>query len=146
MSAAAPELVVETPRDALRPLPRRPWRPRIGTIATAVAILPILIATIGAVTRGWVALGDNGLLLVRTEDVLTSHHPLLGTWTSASMAAGRAINNPGPLWFDLLAPFVRLGGPSAGLAAGVAIANAACASPSPRGPPVASAAIERFSS
>ena len=42
------------------------------------------------------------------------------------MAAGRAINNPGPLWFDLLAPFVRLGGPSAGLAAGVAIANAAC--------------------
>ena len=42
------------------------------------------------------------------------------------MAAGRAINNPGPLWFDLLAPFVRLGGPSVGLAAGVAIANAAC--------------------
>ncbi|MGH9272258.1 MAG: hypothetical protein ACRDZ2_13405, partial [Ilumatobacteraceae bacterium] len=95
-------------------------------MATAVAILPIVVAFIGAAARGWIPLGDNGLLVLRTEDVLTEHHPLLGTWTSASVGAGRQINNPGPLWFDLLAPFVRIGGPAVGLALGVAVFNAAC--------------------
>ena len=72
------------------------------------------------------AISDNGLILLRAQDVLTSHHPLIGMQTSASLAAGRLINHPGPLWFDLLAPFVRIGGPSGGLALGVAFANAAC--------------------
>jgi hypothetical protein len=57
--------------------------------------------------------------------VATAHHPLLGTWTSASQAAGRTISNPGPLWFDALAPFVKVAGPSVGLAVAVMVANLA---------------------
>src|SRR5262245_31372740 len=71
------------------------------------------------------AIGDNGLILLRAEDVATAHHPLLGTWTSASQAAGRTISNPGPLWFDALAPFVKVAGPSVGLAVAVMVANLA---------------------
>jgi hypothetical protein len=97
---------------------------RLAAGLVALAILPVLVAAGRALARGWTPLGDNGLILLRAQDVGTSHHPLLGTWTSASLVAGRPINNPGPLWFDWLAPFVRLLGPSVGLAIGVAVANA----------------------
>ena len=93
--------------------------------AVVLAIAPLVVATVRALTRGWMAIGDNGLILLRAEDVATANHPLLGTWTSASLTAGRTISNPGPLWFDVLAPFVRIGGPSVGLAVGVMVANIA---------------------
>ena len=86
----------------------RNWVP-VATVA--IAITPLVVATVRALSRGWIAIGDNGLILLRAEDVATANHPLLGTWTSASLTAGRNINNPGPLWFDVLAPFVRIGGP-----------------------------------
>ncbi|MGI9052115.1 MAG: hypothetical protein ACR2HQ_05610 [Ilumatobacteraceae bacterium] len=106
--------------------PWQRWRPGIGTLAVVIAIVPLVVATVRALARGWVAVGDNGILLMRAQDVLTANHPLLGTWTSASLGAGRSINNPGPLWFDVLTPFVRVGGPSVGLAVAVMTANAAC--------------------
>jgi hypothetical protein len=90
-----------------------------------VAVVPLVVATVRALAKGWLAIGDNGLILMRTEDVATADHPLLGTWTSASLTAGRAINNPGPLWYDVLAPFVKVAGPSVGFAVGVMAANAA---------------------
>lgn len=98
---------------------------RVATALVPVAVLPVLVAAVRALGRGWTPLGDNGLILLRSHDVGTGNHPLLGTWTSASLVAGRPINNPGPLWFDWLAPFVRLFGPSVGMAIGVAAANAA---------------------
>ena len=104
--------------------PRLP-RPGLGTLVVCLALLPVVVAPIRALARGWVAVGDNGLLLLRAQDVLTANHPLLGTWTSASLGAGESINNPGPLWWDVLAPFVKLGGPSVGFALGVMAANAA---------------------
>jgi hypothetical protein len=93
--------------------------------AIAMAIVPLVVAPVRALAGGWIALGDNGLILLRARDVGTSNHPLLGTWTSASLTAGRNVNNPGPLWFDVLAPFVRVGGASVGLAVGVMVANVA---------------------
>ena len=101
---------------------RRGW---LGPAVVVVAIVPIVVATVRALARGWVAIGDDGLLLLRTQDVATANHPLLGTWTSASLSAGRSINNPGPLWFDALAPFVKVAGPSVGFAVGVMVANIA---------------------
>ena len=101
---------------------RRRW---LGPAVVVVAIVPIVVATVRALARGWVAIGDDGLLLLRTQDVATANHPLLGTWTSASLSAGRSINNPGPLWFDALAPFVKVAGPSVGFAVGVMVANIA---------------------
>ena len=103
--------------------PRSRWL--VPVTAVALAIAPLVVATVRALTRGWMAIGDNGLILLRAQDVGTAHHPLLGTWTSASQAAGRAISNPGPLWFDVLAPFVRVAGPRVGLAVAVMLANSA---------------------
>jgi hypothetical protein len=98
------------------------WLP---VAAVVVAVIPVVVATVRALARGWIAIGDDGLLLLRTQDVGTANHPLLGTWTSASLTAGRNLNNPGPLWYDLLAPFVRIAGPSVGFAIGVMAANVA---------------------
>lgn len=105
------------PRVALRePEPSR-WLVPAAAVAT---ILPIVIATVRALADGWTAIGDNANFLVRSGDVLTAHHPLLGTWSSASLAIGEDVNHAGPLMFDLLAIPVKLGG-SGGLAVGVAL-------------------------
>lgn len=95
-----------------------------GRVLTVMAALPIAVAVARALQRGWTPIGDNGLLLLRAQDVLTEHHPWLGTWTSASLVSGRPLNNPGPLWFEVLAPFVQILGPSVGMAVGVALCNA----------------------
>jgi hypothetical protein len=62
------------------------------------------------------------------RDVGTAHHPLLGSWTSASRLLGVDVNNPGPLYSDLLAPVIRLLGPWVGLAVGVMLVNMAASS------------------
>ena len=73
----------------------RDRRPLLGPAVVVVAIVPIVVATVRALARGWVAIGDDGLLLLRTQDVATANHPLLGTWTSASLSAGRVDQQPG---------------------------------------------------
>ncbi len=94
----------------------------IGTIV--LAIVPIAVAVIRALHRGWIVVGDNALIFIRTWDVFTEHHPLLGTWSSASLTAGGDVHHPGPLLFDVLALPTRLGNGSGGFAVGVAILNA----------------------
>jgi len=97
-------------------------------VVLAAVNLPILVATARALARGWQPLGDNALVLVRARDVGTSHHPLLGMWTSASLVVGEHVNNPGPLYFDAIAPAVRLLGPWVGLAVGAMLVNMASSS------------------
>ena len=94
----------------------------LAVAAVVAAALPIVIAAVRAVTGDWVAVGDNAYFAIRARDVLTEHHPLLGTWTSASLTLGYNVNNPGPLLFDALAVPVKLGG-DAGLAVGAALIN-----------------------
>jgi hypothetical protein len=94
-------------------------------LALAIVVVPIVVATSRALLSGWLPLGDNGILLVRARDVGTSHHPLLGSWTSASIEAGQNINNPGPLYFDLIALPIKVLGPWVGLATGVMAVNLA---------------------
>ena len=91
--------------------------------AWLVAVLPIVVATARGLARGWMPIGDNALMVIRARDVLTSHHPLLGTWSSASLASGVDLNHPGPLLFDAFAPTVRLFGGRAGVAIGAALVN-----------------------
>lgn len=64
--------------------------PRLATRAVLVAItcLPVVVAAIRAIGRGWVPIGDSALLYTRAADVLTRHHPFLGSWTSASVTVG----------------------------------------------------------
>lgn len=86
----------------------------------AVVALPILLAAVRGVRRGYLPIGDNALIEIRARDVLTSHHPLLGTWSSASISSGVDVNHPGPLLFDVVAPTVRTLGAGPGVAFGVA--------------------------
>jgi len=109
-----------TARTADDAAPLERWAARASVLAVAGAVL---VAGIRGAIDGWQPIGDNGLLVLRSRDVLTAHHPWLGTWTSASLSVGTPINNPGPLQFDLLAPFARLD-PAAGVAVGVAVLNA----------------------
>ena len=46
--------------------------------------------------RGRYPVGDNGYFALRARDVFTDHHPLLGTWTSASLSVGGKPRRPGP--------------------------------------------------
>jgi hypothetical protein len=104
---------------------RRPDAATLLAIATvALVALPIVVATARGLHHGWLPIGDNAFFEVRARDVLTPHHPLVGTWTSASTSVGVDINNPGPLFFDLLALPTKLLG-SDGLAVGVAAMNVA---------------------
>ncbi|MBA3280647.1 MAG: hypothetical protein H0U29_00285, partial [Acidimicrobiia bacterium] len=92
-------------------------------VASIVAVLvPIVVATIRAARSGWMPVGDNAYFLIRSRDVLTENHPLLGTWTSASQNTDTNFNNPGPMMFDLLAIPSKLGG-GMGLGVGVAVLN-----------------------
>lgn len=110
------------PRSGLEPIPR-PGR-RVAALAVVVAV-PFVVATVRALARGWLAIGDNGNFLIRSRDVLTSDHPLLGTWSSASIPLGEHVNHPGPLLFDVFAIPAKLGG-SGGLAVGVLLLHLSC--------------------
>lgn len=96
------------------------WAARASVLAV---VATIMTAGVRAALDGWYPIGDNALITLRSRDVLTSHHPWLGTWTSASLSVGTPINNPGPLQFDLLAWFAKVD-PAAGAAIGVALLNA----------------------
>ena len=107
---------------------RASWWQRWGTASSgllALTLLPLAAAILHAWRAGWVPIGDHGLIELRAADVFTSNHPWLGTWTSASLTANTNLNNPGPLLFDALAPFVKLLGGSAGAVLGVAVINGA---------------------
>jgi hypothetical protein len=93
-------------------------------VVTLAAVLPIVVAAVRALTGDWYPIGDNAVIVLRGRDVLTEHHPLLGTWTSASLEADTDFNNPGPLLFDAIALPAKLD-LAAGTVIGVAILNSA---------------------
>lgn len=96
---------------------------RARPVLYAAVVLPFLTATIRAIRTDWFPIGDSALLYLRTADVGTQHHPLLGSWSSASLSLGRNINNPGPLYDDLMAPFAHLFPTGVGNAIGVSALN-----------------------
>lgn len=100
--------------------PRWRWTP---AALTAAAVVPVVGAVVRAVHQQWFPVGDSALLYLRGRDVLTADHPWLGSWTSASLSIGHDVNNPGPLYSDLIAPFGRLIHGGAGAAVGVGVVN-----------------------
>jgi hypothetical protein len=97
----------------------------LAALCVGAAVLPVIVAATRAIAGDWRAIGDNAYFAIRAADVFTEHHPLLGSWTSASLAIGFGVNNPGPLFFDVLALPVRIGGRDAGLVVGTALVNVA---------------------
>jgi hypothetical protein len=92
-------------------------------VITALTSLVIAFSAIRGVASGYQPAGDNSLLELRSRDVFTEHHPLLGTGSSASVSAGIDLNHPGPMLFDLMAIPIKLFGSSAGIAFAIAAVN-----------------------
>ncbi len=128
VSRRAPEPLATTADGLTRPggdaAPGR-IAPRWWALVLVAVNVPIVVATVRALARGWQPLGDNGILLVRARDVGTAHNPSLGSWTSASLVFDQHMNNPGALYFDVVALPVKLLGPWVGLAIGVMLVNMA---------------------
>lgn len=97
----------------------------IAIVAIAVACLPIVVATVRALLHHWTPIGDDGLLAIRAQDLFSRHVPLLGTASSASFAATKPLNNPGPLYFYVLGLPVAVFGSAVGTAVGAAAVNVA---------------------
>ncbi len=109
----------------------RQWLRRIDAfvvLAIAVPAIPIVVAVARAITDRWIPMGDQALVEIRARDVLTAHHPWLGTASSAALNRSETVplNHPGPLMFDVLAVPVRVFG-DAGVAIGVGAVNLAAA-------------------
>jgi len=97
----------------------------LAVASVVVALVPIAVSVARAVHQRWLPIGDNAYFSLRAGDVFTRHTPLLGTWTSASTSAGINFNNPGPLFFDVLAIPQRLAPGGPGLAVGTSLLNGA---------------------
>jgi hypothetical protein len=90
-----------------------------------LALLPLLSAAV-VLAQGWRPIGDNALIGLRVNDVLTGHWPLIGQPTTGeNFGSGIATSHPGPIEFYLVAPFVAVLGPAVGLALGAALINSA---------------------
>src|SRR4051794_37838837 len=84
-------------------------RHRLVLVTGLAAALPVIVATIGAVVDDWVPTGDDAIIVVRAYDVLSTHPPLLGPYSTSSQVIGHPVLSPGPMLFWLLALPVRLG-------------------------------------
>ena len=92
-------------------------------LSLVAALTPFAVAVIRAAVKDWIPVGDATYFTVRSVDVLTEHHPLLGAWSSGSSIVGVPVNNLGPLQLDVLAPFTKVS-PYLGTAIGSALINA----------------------
>jgi hypothetical protein len=88
------------------------------------ALAPFVVALVRAAVKDWYPVGDAAYFTVRSVDVLSAHHPLLGAWSSGSSIVGVPVNNLGPLQLDVLAPFTKVS-PYLGTAIGSALINVA---------------------
>lgn len=86
---------------------------------------PVVVVVAWALKYGWMPLGDSGQLTVRSRDVFTAHHPFLGAWSSSSQRLGDDVNNLGPLYVEMLAPFTKVSA-FGGSAVGAGVIVAAC--------------------
>ncbi|MGD1051256.1 MAG: hypothetical protein ABR947_09315 [Solirubrobacteraceae bacterium] len=77
--------------------------------AGLAAAVPVLVSTVHAANAGWEPAGDDGIILTRAWDVLTSHSPLVGQYSEAGNVTGQIVHSPGPLLYWLLALPVRYG-------------------------------------
>ena len=124
LGSVAPALHTAPSPDTVSPTLPRWWRDVRVWGPVAVVCLPIVWAALRAAAGHWVPIGDDAYFTVRSRDVLTEDHPLLGAWSSGSLDLETPINNLGPTQLDLLAPFTKFA-PMGGTAIGVGLINVA---------------------
>ncbi len=84
-------------------------------VAGALVLVPALVAAVRAVRWGWVPVGDQATVAIRSLDVLSSHPPRLGQLSGVSAQAGHPTRSLGPMgyWpFALPARWGPLWGPA----------------------------------
>jgi hypothetical protein len=99
---------------------RTHWLPLAIGLAAAS---PALLSIVNAIRDGWMPLGDDGVIAVRSLDVFSTHSPLVGQYSNASNAIGGSAYSLGPLLYWLLAVPARAFG-ATGLAATMGLVNA----------------------
>jgi hypothetical protein len=77
--------------------------------AGITASIPVLVSAIHAAVVGWEPAGDDGIIVTRAFDVLTSHSPLVGQYSESGYITGQIVHTPGPLLYWLLAIPARFG-------------------------------------
>ena len=87
---------------------RAPVERLLALVATVLASVPVAWHGVRAAAGDWVPTGDDAYFTLRSLDVASTHHPLLGAWSSGSADVERQVNNLGPLQLDLLAPFTEV--------------------------------------
>src|SRR3954451_25487630 len=70
--------------------------------ALAAAVLPIVVAVTRALLTPWRPTYDAAYYPARALDVFTSHHPLVGAWSTLSYLSHDSFINLGPLQLQLL--------------------------------------------
>ena len=135
MTLTEPVQFPDTPRDPSRHTNRDTNRDTtdagdgpgrvVRAVLVAAVVAPIVVAVVRALAHHYIPLSDDALLFIRAADVGTRHHPWLGSWTSASLSVGENMNNPGPIYQDLIAPFAKIFSPGPAAAIGVGAVNAA---------------------
>lgn len=106
----------------------RPARTRHALLLLTglAAAVPIFVSMGERVAVDWVPLADNAVISVRSLDVLSTHPPLLGQWSSGpSQVLGVDVYAPGPLLYWLLALPARLPG-AVWLELTMGLVNVAC--------------------
>ncbi|HET6954472.1 MAG TPA: hypothetical protein VFI47_29175 [Acidimicrobiales bacterium] len=122
MPAADPTIAPPGPDDAVH---RGTGHLRLLTAgAVVVTLVPLVVAVVTALRRGWLPVGDTAIVSIRAHDVLGGRElPLVGMVDPVSRPAGVAVSQPGPLLYDLLAmPAALVPGP-AGVLVGAALIN-----------------------
>lgn len=77
--------------------------------AGLAAAIPVIVSTVHAVNVGWEPAGDDGIIVTRAWDVLSSHSPLVGQYSEAGNVTGQIVHSPGPMLYWLLALPARFG-------------------------------------
>jgi hypothetical protein len=76
---------------------------RLVLVVGLVAAVPVLVSTVRALHAGWTPVFDDAIIATHSFDVLTTHSPLVGVHSDASLASVGPMSSPGPMLFWLLA-------------------------------------------
>jgi hypothetical protein len=101
-----------------------PWDRTLAMVAVVIAALPLAWHAVRSAAGSWVPSGDDAYFTLRSLDVATRHHPLLGAWSSGSFEMDEFVNNLGSMQLVLLAPFTKVSW-AGGTAIGVVVVHLA---------------------
>ncbi len=111
------QLVLRRVPQRLRVVPAVEW------VGLVTCLAPVIVACVRAFSSDWRPVYDSAYFTTRSYDVLTSHHPFVGAWSTFGAILQESIHNVGPLQLLALAPFTRVH-PYIGTAVGVGFVNA----------------------